>query len=538
MVDPEEAARDHLSRIIADLSRPEAYPDPVDTVELEETHASAVFLAGDLVYKVKKPVDFGFLDFSTLERRRFFTHEEVRLNQRLTREVYLGVVPVVEVSGRLQLFGEGPVVEYAVQMRRLPYDRMLSVLLAKGLAGEETFATVAERLSQFYGEAASGPGIDEWGATDAVWRNIRENLDQTAPYRGTIIAPFQLQLIEDVSTRVLGQESDRFAERAARGMIREGHGDLHLAHICVEGANPANLQIFDCIEFNPRLRCGDIAIDAAFLAMDLDYHGHRELAHAFISYLSQQLHDPDLARLVHFFSIYRAHVRAKVACFRSNELAPEMPEYLAVKREAERYIDLATSYIVEPAVPTMFLVGGLSGTGKSVVARRLARSLEAVLVSSDVVRKELAGLAPEIRVPVKYGTGIYTPEHTERTYETILERAQTLLAAGQSAVLDATFLDPRWHERAHEVASSAGADVLLIECRCPPAVVYERLEQRARVAAEPSDADWTVYQRQRERFGDTLVRVVKMPCIAINTDQSSSLILDAILSSLRLRQRL
>ncbi|CCF84143.1 AAA family ATPase [Nitrolancea hollandica] len=538
MVDPEEAARDHLSRIIADLSRPEAYPDPVDTIELEETHASAVFLTSDFVYKVKKPVDFGFLDFSTLERREFFAHEEVRLNQRLTRDVYLGVVPVVEVGGRLQLFGEGPVVEYAVKMRRLPDDRMLSALLAKGLAGEEIFAAVAERLSQFYGGAATGPGIDEWGTTAAVWRNIRENLDQTAPYLGTIVAPFQLQLIEEVSTRFLGQESECFAERAARGMIREGHGDLHLAHICIEGPNLFDLQIFDCIEFNPRLRCGDVAVDAAFLAMDLDYHGHRELARAFINHLSQELQDPDLARLVHFFSIYRAHVRAKVACFRSNELAPEMPEYLAVKREAERYFDLATSYIVEPEVPTMFLVGGLSGTGKSVVARRLARSLDATLVSSDVVRKELAGLPPETRVPVKYGTGIYTPEHTERTYETILERARGLLAEGRSVVLDATFLDSRWHEQAHEVASSTGADVLLIECRCPPAVVYERLERRARVASEPSDADWSVYQQQRERFGDTLVRVVEMPCIAINTDQSSSLILDTILSSLRLRQRL
>jgi aminoglycoside phosphotransferase family enzyme/predicted kinase len=538
MVDPEEAARDHLSRIIADLSRPEAYPDPVDVVELEETHASAVFLAGDYVYKVKKPVDFGFLDFSTLERRRFFTEEEVRLNQRLTHDVYLGVVPLVEVGGRLQLFGEGPAVEYAAKMRRLPDDRMLSALLAKGQAGEEIFVAVAERLSRFYSEAATGPGIDEWGTTAAVWRNIRENLEQTGPYLGTIIAPFQLQLIEEVSSRFLNQESDRFAERIACGMIREGHGDLHLAHICVEGPAPANLQIIDCIEFNPRLRCGDIAVDVAFLAMDLDYHGHPELASAFVDHLSRQLQDPDLSRLVHFFSIYRAYVRAKVACFRSNELAPEMPEYLVVKREAERYIDLATSYIVEPETPTMFLVGGLSGTGKSVVARRLARSLDATLVSSDVVRKELAGLPPETRVPVKYGTGIYTPEHTERTYETILERAGEILASGRSVVLDATFLDSHWRERAHDVASSTGADVLLIECRCPPTVVYERLERRARVASEASDADWAVYQRQRERFGDTLVRVVEMPCIAINTDQSSSLILDTILSSLRLRKRL
>lgn len=538
MVDPDEAARDHLARIIADLSRPEAYPDPVDAIELVETHASAVFLAGDLVYKIKKPVDFGFLDFSTLERRRFFTHEEIRLNQRLTHDVYLDVVPVVEVGGRLQLFGEGPVVEYAVKMRRLPDDRMLSALLMKGQAGEEIFAAVAERLSRFYNEAATGPGVDEWGTAPAVWRNIRENLEQTAPYLGTIIAPFQLQLIEDVSTRFLSQESDLIADRIARGMIREGHGDLHLAHICVEGPNAADLQIFDCIEFNPRLRCGDIAVDAAFLAMDLDYHGYPELARAFINELSRQLQDPDLARLVHFFSIYRAHVRAKVACFRSNELAPEMPEYLVVKREAERYIDLATSYMVEPEVPTMFLVGGLSGTGKSVVARRLARSLDAALVSSDVVRKELAGLPPTARVPVKYGTGIYTPEHTERTYAAILERAGALLAAGRSVVLDATFLDSQWHERAYDVASSSGADMLLIECRCPPTVVYERLLQRARVASEPSDADWMVYQRQRERFGDTLIRVVDMPCIAINTDQSSSVILDTILSSLRLRHRL
>ncbi|HUZ03273.1 MAG TPA: AAA family ATPase [Thermomicrobiaceae bacterium] len=538
MVDREEAAREHVARIIADLSRPEAYPAPAGSIALEETHASVVFLTDGFVYKVKKPVDYGFLDFSTFEKRRFYCQEELRLNRRLTDGVYLEVVPVVEVGGRLQLHGDGPVVEYAVKMRRLPDDRMLAHLLDTGRVDDQVFPVLADRLARFYREAATGPGIDEWGTAEAAAFSIRENVEQTQAYAGAIIAPFQLRLIDRVSREFFEREARMFAERVAGGRIREGHGDLHLAHICVLGERPEDLQIIDCVEFNPRLRCGDVAVDVAFLAMDLDYHGHPDLARRFVALLSERLEDPDLERLVHFFSIYRAHVRAKVACLRLDEIVPELPEHLPVQREAERYIDLATSYMVESARPTLFLVGGLSGTGKSVVARRLARALGASLVSSDVVRKELAGRSPESHEPVAFGAGIYAAPATERTYDELLDRARGILSGGRSVVLDATFLDPRWREQAARAAGLVSSDLLLVECHCPPEVVEERLARRGRLAPDPSEADWAIYQRQREHYGETLVAMDQLPQVVVDTDRPSAQVLDTLLGQIDLRRRI
>lgn len=538
MVDQETAAREHMARIIADLSRTEAYPHPVTEIAIEETHASIVFLADDLVYKIKKPVDFGFLDFSTLERRRHFCHEEIRLNRRLSQGVYLDVVPVVEVGGRLQLFGDGPEVEYAVKMNRLPDNQMLNYLITTGTVDERVFPALADRLAAFYREAATGPGVDEWGTAEAAHFSIRENVEQTQPYVGTIIAPVQHRLIDEMSARFFAEHAELFQQRIAAGRIREGHGDLHLAHICVQGLRPEELQIIDCVEFNPRLRCGDIAVDIAFLAMDLDYHGRPDLSRSLVNMLAERLGDDDLPLLVHFFSVYRAHVRNKVACFRLDEIAPELPEYVAVKSEAERYIDLATSYLVEPERPTLFLVGGLSGTGKSVIAYRLARALGASLSSSDVVRKEIAGRPVESHEPVPYGTGIYEPSLTARTYQELLDRGRVALTAGRSAVLDATFLDPSWREAARDMAAELGVDLLLIECQAPPAVVEERLARRSGLMADPSEADWAVYQEQRRRYGDVLAPLENVPQLTLDTNRPSAQVLDDILTHISLRPRL
>jgi aminoglycoside phosphotransferase family enzyme/predicted kinase len=537
MVDEEAAAREHITRLIADLDRSEAYPNPVDSIALEETHASLAFLAGEFVYKVKKPVDFGFLDFSTLERRKFFCEEELRLNRRLTRDVYLEVVPVVEMGGRLSFHGEGPARDYAVKMRRLDDHQMLGYLVETNQVDDAVWPALSKRLAEFYAEAATGEGVNEWGTLPVVWHNIEENLQQSEPYVGTIVARTQLRLIDEASREFLDREKGLLEARLEAGKVREGHGDLHLAHIYVEGPDAADLQIIDCIDFNPRLRCLDVSVDVAFLSMDLDYHGLPGLARHVVDLLTTDLRDPDLPRLVQFFSIYRAHVRAKVACFRADEIAPELPEFFAVRNEAERYFDLATSYIVEPARTSLILVGGLSGTGKSVISRRLARSIGAGLVSSDSIRLELAGKNPAERQTVDYGTGIYTDEFNDLTYERMFERAVETLSGGRSAVLDATFLNPRWHERAKEIADRTGAELLMIECQCPPNVARERLAKRARELLEPSEADWAIYQEQRHRYGESFGDL-ELPMLRLQTDRPSAMILDDVLGRLDLKRRL
>lgn len=529
--------RTHQAWLLSELSRPEAYPIPVNQVDIEETHISLVFLAGDYAYKVKKPVNFGFLDFTTLERRRHFCEEEVRLNQRLTNGVYLGVVPITTDGTHLFVEGKGEIVEFAVKMRRLDASRTLLRLLSSHALSETLLAALADRLTQFFRSAARSPEIEQWGTPEAVWFNIRENIEQTEPYVGTIFAPIQHHWIGMLSERFLRERLDLFLRRIREGHIIEGHGDLHLAHIYVEQEAPPLFQIVDCIEFNPRLRCGDVAVDLAFLTMDLDHHGAAPLAAWLTLRLSDLLDDVELPQLVHFYSVYRAHVRAKVNCFRTDELAPESEEFLAVRTQAERYVDLATSYLVEPQGQLLLLIGGLSGTGKSSLARRLARSLRLSLYSSDIVRKELAGVPLDRREALPYGSDIYGKELTEATYQTLLDRAEQDLRSGKSVVLDATFLNSAWREAAAVLGSRYGARVILVECRCPISIVQERLRYRPQEPGQVSEATWPIYLEQRARYGETMSAPPGVQHLIVDSSQPLPLVLDSTLQQLPLRER-
>jgi uncharacterized protein len=537
MVDTDQETREHISRIYADLSRPEAFPDNVDEVSIEETHISIVFLVGDTVYKIKRPVDFGFLDFSTLEKRKFYGEEEVRLNSRLTHDVYHGVVPVTDVNGRYQIGGDGPVKEWAVKMRRLPDEGVLAELVQQGKADEHVLNRVVERLVAFYPKAATGEGVDEWGTAEAVGFNIQENVDQSQPYVNKFIAPTQLDLIDKASKAFLSGQADLMQSRVDSGKIRDGHGDLHLKHIIIEGPRPEQLQIIDGVEFNPRIRCGDIAMDVAFLAMDLDFQRRPDLANHFISRLTERMDDPDLPRLVQFYKAYRAHVRAKVACFMSENIAPEMEEFVAIRSEIERYIDLATSYLVKPARPVVVIVGGLSGTGKSVLARRIARTLEADWLSSDRIRKEITGHDPHERLSDAYGTGIYSPEISQETYDTMISRGVSAAAKGKSVVIDATFLDEEWRARARDAFKVVDADLQFVECWCPPEVVAERLELRQADESEASDAGTSIYEVQRERYGDQMTMVKDLEHIVVDTNRADAEAFEDVLKVLNLVPR-
>lgn len=534
----QDELRIHRAWLLSELSHPEAYPFPVQRIDIEETHISLVFLVDGYAYKVKKPVNFGFLDFSTLDRRRRFCEEEVRLNQRLTDGVYYGVVPITAEGTHLRVEGTGEIVDYAVKMRRLDPQRMLLALLRVGAVTPEILAALAERLAAFFRDAARGPEIDQWGTPEAIWFNIRENLEQTEPYLGVVIAPSQHAWIAHASERFLHEHLDLFLRRVQEGHIVEGHGDLHLAHIYVESLQPKRFQIVDCIEFNPRLRCGDVAVDLAFLTMDFDHHGHPEHATWLTLRMSDLLDDPELPRLVHFYSIYRAHVRAKVNCFRIDELAPESEEYAAVRTQAERYIDLATSYLVEPREPLLILVGGLSGTGKTTLARRLGRCLSSPVLSSDIIRKELAGVPLERHQELPFGAEIYSAELTQATYRTLLERAAQHLDQGRSVILDATFLDPAWREAAAALAREHRTPAILIECRCPMAIVQERLRYRAQEPGQVSEATWSIYLEQRARYGETLSAPPGVEHLVVDTAQPAALALDNVLTRLPLRDRL
>ena len=326
---------------IDSLKHPEAYPHETDEILLLQTHISYVFLAGDYVYKIKKPVDFGFLDFTTLAKRKYFCEEELRLNRRLCPDIYLEVVPI-KCSGESYYIGgdSGETVEYAVKMARMPEDRMMNNIIACGNLGPEMLERIVDILVPFYRAAPGGPEISNFGSPDAVGRNFRENFQQTEEFvGGTVLSRDQYSIISSYAEEFLSR-GDLFHQRQVEGRIRDGHGDLHSANICLTD----KVYIFDCIEFNPRLRYCDVACDVAFLAMDLDYHGLDGLAEKFIASFVGKSGDNGLHDVLAFYKCYRAYVRGKIGLFTGHAQEIDGATRSAGLEQASRYLKLAETY--------------------------------------------------------------------------------------------------------------------------------------------------------------------------------------------------
>ena len=479
------------------MERPDFYAHHPDEVTLIQTHISFVFLAGDQVYKVKKPVRFTFLDFSTLEQRRHFCREEVHLNRRLAPGVYYGVVAICAgKSGyRLGTEEDPEAVEYAVHMRRLPDDRFLSSLLEQGAVDTAMIDAVAARLVAFHREAGSGEEVRANGDPAAVAAVLDDNYRGVAPFRGVTIPAQDDDAIQAFSRDFLARNAQLFHRRQAEGRIRDGHGDLHTEHICL--TDP--LVIFDCIEFSPKFRYCDVASEIAFLAMDLDYRGHPALASRIVATYAKLADDPELISLVPFYQCYRAYVRGKVDSLKSAELEVDPRERSAAREGARRHFALSYRYTWRYS-PCLVVFAGLSGSGKSTLAASLAERTGFTHVNSDVVRKRLLGLPPTARQSGTVTPLLYTPEHSARTYAAMLADAEGCLTDRRGVIIDATFQLRAGRDRCREIARVAGKPLVFIECRCEPAAVRRRLTERARRNDDPSDADWEVYLEQRRRY--------------------------------------
>jgi aminoglycoside phosphotransferase family enzyme len=327
--------------MIAGLLRPEAFPHPAEDIVLHETHISWVILAGPFAYKVKKPVNLGFLDFTTRERRRADCDDEVRLNRRLCPDVYLGVVDIVERDGAYVVGGPGTPVEPAVWMRRLPEQGMLPRLLARGAVGVPVIRQIARQLAAFHAAAATGPGVDEYGDVATIQANWDENFAQLARFIGPTIPKAPHARIVQFVSRFLSEQREVLVQRATEGRIREGHGDLHAASICVEGRR---IHLFDCLEFEPRFRCSDVAAEVAFLAMDLDHSGRADLAAEFVDEYVRRSGDEGLRTVLDFYKCYRAYVRGKVRCLRLDQPGLSAEERSRVESEAQAYFELGWAY--------------------------------------------------------------------------------------------------------------------------------------------------------------------------------------------------
>lgn len=463
------------------LLHPDAFPWQPETVDLVETHISWVFLAGDRVVKLKRPVDLGFVDHTTLERRRHSCEEEVRLNRRLTTGVYLGVVPITDEGGRLAVDGAGTVVDWGTLMRRLPAEAMLDAILKTGEAPADLGDRLADCLVPFHRDGASpAPGAP--GDLNAVVTGVvRDNLDELSAFP---FAPVELGMVASAMRQFLDEHGDALHARAAAGHVRDGHGDLRCEHVCLEEGGPPH--IFDCVEFSPELRWVDVASDLAFLLMDLDRLGAGPAAARLLErYRGSGFDLP--GPLLRVYWAHRALVRAKVWCLRD-------PDGMAFADRALAYVHEAARQVLTVR-PALICMSGLSGTGKSAIARAMATALGVPRIASDDLRKDLAGVTGPAEND--WRTGIYAPEWTERTYDAMFAAATSHLGAGKGVILDGTFLDGRRREQMAAVARDHGVPFVLVETTCDDHEVRRRLAARRLAGRDPSDAGVAVYDRQR-----------------------------------------
>jgi len=327
--------------LVKALLKPETYSNHPQKVELVQTQMSFLFLTGDYAYKVKKPVDLGYLDYTTLEKRRFFCRQEMELNRRLCPDAYLEVVPVVSRQGQIHLGGEGEVIEYAVKMKQLPAERMMDKLLPRNLVTVDMVAGVAEKLASFHHEAKTSPEISSYGKLEAIKINSDENFTQTEKYIDISIPSGTFNQIKAYTDNFLKVNKSLFDKRVKEGRVKDCHGDLHAAHVCITNV----ICIYDCIEFNDRFRYGDVASEVAFLAMDLDRFRHTDLSRAFVDAYVRLSGDKELMQLLNFYRCYRAYVRGKVSSFMLDDPYISETEKTGSLAAARMYFELAQSYI-------------------------------------------------------------------------------------------------------------------------------------------------------------------------------------------------
>lgn len=485
------------SRHLEALLDPSAYDEATTSVARIQTHVSFLYLTDRFVYKIKKPVDYGFLNFLTLDRRRFYCEEEVRLNRRLCPGMYLGVVEVRESPAGVCLFGEGTVVDYAVKMKRLPAERMLDHLLEQDAVGADDIRGIARIIAEFHLQAERSREIDSYGSLEVIRRNWSENFLQMEPFLSRTLSRTEFQAIREWVERFMAEHEELFAERVAEGFIRDCDGDIHSENICLAD----RVYIFDCIEFNARFRFSDTAADLAFLLMDLEYRGRRDLADVLLREYCTVTGDVRLVEVLDFYRVYRAFVRGKVESFRLDDPRIDESDKESARRSARRHFRLARGFVSRRGLsPTLVAFSGLMGAGKSTLARELSFELGFELLSSDLLRKELAGLSKTVRCHDGYNQGIYSLEFTRETYREMFRRAEEALAVGRSVIMDASFSRRADRSAAADLARRLGVRFCPFHAECPEEVSRERLEVRQAEGSDVSDGRWELYSRQKIDF--------------------------------------
>ncbi|MEB3210051.1 MAG: AAA family ATPase [Leptolyngbyaceae bacterium] len=468
-----------LPALIQQMQMPEFYPHPVETpIRVVQTHISYVLLTGDFAYKVKKPLDFGFLNYSTLDRRQHFCAEELRLNQRGAAELYLEVLPITQSGDAFHLNdegegegeGEGDAVEYTVKMRQFPQETLLDRLFEQGKLTEELVNDLAIAIADFHTAAHTDDYIQSFGTVDSIRKAFDENYAQTEHYIGGPQTQQQFDETRAYTDTFFAERADLFQQRIHDGWIRECHGDLHLGNICYWNET---LYLFDCIEFNEDFRFVDVMFDIAYIVMDLEMQQRTDLSAAFLNTYVERTGDWEGLDVLPIYVNRQSYVRAKVTSFMLDDPSVDEETKAKASEKAAKYYTLAWNY-TQPKTGKLILMTGLSGSGKSTTARLLAGKLNAVQIRSDAVRKHLAG----VPVDQRGDDSIYTPEMSQKTYDRLLELGIRLAKAGYAVILDAKY--DRVQPRMEAIAQAADhhIPIHILHCDAPMEVRLERVQQR------------------------------------------------------------
>jgi uncharacterized protein len=495
---------DH-ERFVKELKNPHTFKLPKDTTPtMIQTHISFVVLTGSYAYKIKKPVDFGFLDFSTLKKRKTFCEEELRLNSRLCPTIYEEVIRFTETNdgNHLEINGCGPVVEYAVKMKQFPQKNIMTQLLQNQLITTEHIDDLLRQLVPFYQNSISTNEIASYGTVDAVKKNIMENFEQTKNKINITISSDRYQQIKESNELFFSSADSLLNQRKNDGFIKSCHGDLHSGNIVLINDSVC---VFDCIEFNKRFRYIDVASDIGFLAMDLDIQNYPFLSSYLIQEYIKKSNDTSLLDVLQFYKSYRAYVRGKVLGFQLDDPHISQDKKESLIKQISRYFSLSSYYAdlmtlqLKKSKPVVFLMSGLTGTGKSTLASKLSIDYNATIINTDQVRKDIAGIDRHERHLDDPNSGLYHPDRVHQTYEAVINEAEQLLKQNKNVILDATFQKRSHRKMAKNLTEQYNVVFVALLCTCPEKNAKQWLDDRMKTKSV-SDGRWEIYQIQKESF--------------------------------------